>query len=144
MESSLPLIISSFLSFFSPRLLPSEARTTTIPWIHPSDASGGRGLQWRLHNLHLHLPHQGIPHVKNASAQAYAFKAQATVTNTMDKDLKQWRSSTLAFSIRRFWSRWTARSSRKAPTSCPRSNGTTFAGSRRPTWQIPLTRRGHD
>ncbi|KAG0481795.1 hypothetical protein HPP92_009879 [Vanilla planifolia] len=58
------------------------------PGFTPPMPPGGRGLQWRLHNLHS-SPHQGIPHVKNASAQAYAFKAQATVTNTMDKDLKQ-------------------------------------------------------
>ncbi|PKU67479.1 COBRA-like protein 10 [Dendrobium catenatum] len=32
-----------------------------------------------------------FPHLKNASAQAYAFKAMATVTNTMDHDLKQWK-----------------------------------------------------
>ncbi|PKA52614.1 COBRA-like protein 10 [Apostasia shenzhenica] len=32
-----------------------------------------------------------FPRVKNASAQAYAFKAQATVTNTMSVDLKQWK-----------------------------------------------------
>ncbi|KAK8970971.1 COBRA-like protein 10 [Platanthera guangdongensis] len=32
-----------------------------------------------------------FPLLKNASAQAYAFKAEATVTNTMDRDLKQWK-----------------------------------------------------
>ncbi|KAJ4813249.1 Protein COBRA [Rhynchospora pubera] len=32
-----------------------------------------------------------FPHVKNASAQAYAFKAQATVLNTMSENLKAWK-----------------------------------------------------
>jgi hypothetical protein len=31
------------------------------------------------------------PHLKNATAQAYAFKAQATVLNTMTEDLKAWQ-----------------------------------------------------
>jgi hypothetical protein len=31
------------------------------------------------------------PHVKNASAQAYAFEAQATILNTMSEDLKGWQ-----------------------------------------------------
>jgi hypothetical protein len=30
------------------------------------------------------------PHVKNATAQAYAFEAQATILNTMSEDLKGW------------------------------------------------------
>lgn len=32
-----------------------------------------------------------FPHVKNASAQAYAFKASATVLNAMTEDLKEWK-----------------------------------------------------
>lgn len=32
-----------------------------------------------------------FPHLKNATAQAYAFKAQATVLNTMTTDLKAWQ-----------------------------------------------------
>jgi hypothetical protein len=31
------------------------------------------------------------PHVKNASAQAYSFTAQATILNTMSTDLKAWK-----------------------------------------------------
>lgn len=31
------------------------------------------------------------PHVKNASAQAYAFEAQASILNTMSEDLKGWQ-----------------------------------------------------
>ena len=31
------------------------------------------------------------PHLKNATAQAYAFKAQAAVLNTMTEDLKAWQ-----------------------------------------------------
>nr|CAD1819169.1 unnamed protein product [Ananas comosus var. bracteatus] len=31
------------------------------------------------------------PHVKNASAQAYAFRSQVTVLNTMSEDLKAWK-----------------------------------------------------
>lgn len=32
-----------------------------------------------------------FPHVKNASAQAYAFRASATVLNAMAEDLKTWK-----------------------------------------------------
>ncbi|KAM0952285.1 hypothetical protein DsansV1_C03g0034771 [Dioscorea sansibarensis] len=32
-----------------------------------------------------------FPHVKNASAQAYAFKSMATIMNTMSTDLKAWK-----------------------------------------------------
>lgn len=32
-----------------------------------------------------------FPHLKNASAQSYAFKAKATILNTMSHDLKAWK-----------------------------------------------------
>ncbi|KAG0481819.1 hypothetical protein HPP92_009903 [Vanilla planifolia] len=130
MESSLPLwiiLLLSILLFSSPASIRGQDYDDTpdSPPPMPPEEEDCNGV-FITYTFISRI--KEFPHVKNASAQAYAFKAQATVTNTMDKDLKQWKLY-VGFQHKEILvSVDGAVIAEGTDFPCPVGNGTTFAG----------------